>query len=233
MTALTASFEVKQHASIGSRRTTTCKPGATTRTVAKNLAPLTDEELIARARRNPEEQERCMDELFTRVGPKVATWCLRMCNDREEAADLAQEVVLRAYQRLDSFRLQSRFTTWLYSMMRRMAIDRCLAARRRENVIVAPIVVEPEDRGEVVDETITRQQVLVFLRDVMARQLAPLEAEVVYLHYVDGMTLPAITELLALQNKSGAKAYLVGGMRKLRRHFGPWLKRQLDAGLTP
>ena len=40
-----------------------------------------------------------------------------------------------------------------------------------------------------------------------------------YLHYVDGLSLPAITELLDCRNKSGAKAYLVGGMRKLRRHF--------------
>jgi RNA polymerase sigma-70 factor (ECF subfamily) len=201
--------------------------------VGNDLTLLTDEELIARSRSDPTLRSRYMDELFTRVKPKVASWCLRMCDDRQEAADLSQEVVLRAYQRLDSFRIESRFTTWLYSLMRRLAVDRSLAARRRETVLVAPIVVEPEDLGETIDETLTRERVLVQLRDVMARQLAPLEARVVYLHYVDGMTLPAITRLLELDNKSGAKAYLLGGMRKLRRHFGPWLKRQLDAELSP
>ena len=44
-------------------------------------------------------------------------------------------------------------------------------------------------------------------------------AQVVYLHYVDGLSLPANTEMLDCRNKSGAKAYLVGGMRKLRRRF--------------
>ena len=53
----------------------------------------------------------------------------------------------------------------------------------------------------------------------MIGDLDPLEAQVVYLHYVDGLSLPAITELLDCRNKSGAKAYLVGGMRKLRRRF--------------
>ena len=60
----------------------------------------------------------------------------------------------------------------------------------------------------------------------MERDLKPLEARVVYLHYVDGLSLPAITRLMEFDNKSGAKAYLVGGMRKLRQHFGPWLARQ-------
>jgi hypothetical protein len=60
----------------------------------------------------------------------------------------------------------------------------------------------------------------------MERDLEPLEAKVLYLHFVDGLTLPAITELLDLQNKSGAKAYIVNGKRKLERKFGRWLSRQ-------
>jgi hypothetical protein len=39
------------------------------------------------------------------------------------------------------------------------------------------------------------------------------------LHHVDGVTLPAVTKLLALNNRSGAKAFVVSGMRKLRRYF--------------
>jgi hypothetical protein len=58
----------------------------------------------------------------------------------------------------------------------------------------------------------------------MRRDLEPLEARVLYLHYVDGMTLPAITELLALPNLSGAKAFVVSGRRKLERRFGAWLR---------
>ena len=54
----------------------------------------------------------------------------------------------------------------------------------------------------------------------MATKLDALESKVLYLHYADGMTLPAITRMLSLENKSGAKAYIVSGMRKLKRHLG-------------
>ncbi len=67
---------------------------------------------------------------------------------------------------------------------------------------------------------------LAAFREAMRHDLEPLEAKVLYLHYVEGMTLPAITELLALDNRSGAKAYIVGGRRKLERRFGQWLARE-------
>jgi len=66
----------------------------------------------------------------------------------------------------------------------------------------------------------------------MANYLEPLEARVLYLHYVDGMSLPALTEMLWLDNKSGAKAYVVSGGRKLKRRFGRWLARQSSAPHT-
>ena len=36
------------------------------------------------------------------------------------------------------------------------------------------------------------------------------------LHYVDDLTLPAITRHLMLSNRSGAKAYIVSTRRKLK-----------------
>ena len=172
MTALTASLGVSNmSADVWSMVT---RPGGTAaRTVRIDFATLSDEELIDRSRNEPARRAQYLDELFGRVKPKVATWCLRFCGDREEAADLSQEVILRAYQRLDSFRLESRFTTWLYTLMRRLAVDQGLATNRRESVIVSPIIVEAEDQGERIDETLTRERVLTRLRDVMARHLAP------------------------------------------------------------
>ena len=78
---------------------------------------------------------------------------------------------------------------------------------------------EPRDPRPEPDSAAARGQDLERLRHAMASELEPLESRVVYLHHVDGLTLPAITELLRLQNKSGAKAYIVSGMRKLKAHF--------------
>ncbi|HSG39634.1 MAG TPA: hypothetical protein VLE27_08355, partial [Thermoanaerobaculia bacterium] len=116
---------------------------------------------------------------------------------------------------------------------RSVAINRGVAARRRQADPLdeegAPEPVEPSPGA---DEVVEKGQILRELRAAMERDLEPLEAKVLYLHYVDGLTLPAITDLLELDNKSGAKAYIVSGGRKLKRRFGRWLARQSAGGAS-
>lgn len=200
-----------------------------------NFEHLTDEELLARARQPAgTEAEACLAVLYQRFYPKVAAWCLRFCGDRQEAADLAQEVFLRVHQRLDSFRGDSRFSTWLYTVTRSVAINRGVAARRRQmealDDAAGPEPVEPSPGA---DQELEKGEILSALRQAMEKDLEPLEARILVLHFVDGMPLAAITSLLNLQNKSGAKAYIVSGGRKLKRRFGRWLARQSIAGTIP
>ena len=193
-----------------------------------DLDPLSDEQLLERVRSpdDPAAADAARDTLFRRYHSKVAAWSLRFCGDRETAADLAQEVFLRVHERLDSFRGESRFSTWLYTVARRVAINRGEAAARRRASSLEDVAVEPVDPAEGADTAVARDQVLAAFRDAMRRDLDPTEAKVLYLHYVDGMTLPAITDHLGLDNRSGAKAYVVAGRRKLERRFGSWLRRE-------
>jgi RNA polymerase sigma-70 factor (ECF subfamily) len=197
-----------------------------------SLDHLSDEELIGKARREAgADADTCLALLYQRYYPKVAAWCLRFCGDRQEAADLAQEVFLRVHQRLGSFRGDSRFSTWLYTVSRSVAINRGVAARRRQaepwDEEGMPEPVEPSPGA---DEQAATSEILAAFRAAMERDLEPLEAKVLYLHFVDGLPLGGITEMLELQNKSGAKAYVVSGGRKLKRRFGRWLARQSARG---
>ena len=47
---------------------------------------------------------------------------LRMLQEREEAAEATQEVLIRVYKSIGSFRRNSRFSTWVY----RITINHCL-----------------------------------------------------------------------------------------------------------
>lgn len=193
------------------------------------LDQLTDEQLLGRSRQadaDPVAADSARDALFRRYHPKVAAWCLRFCRDRDAAADLAQEAMMRAHERLESFRGDSRFSTWLYTLTRRVAINRAEAESRRRASSLDDLAAEPLDPAEGADVEVARGQVLAAFRDAMRADLEPLEAKVLYLHYVDGMTLPAITGHLGLENRSGAKAFVVAGRRKLERRFGPWLRRE-------
>jgi RNA polymerase sigma-70 factor, ECF subfamily len=59
---------------------------------------------------------RAFEALVRRYQRWVFTLVLRMAGDRADAEDLAQEVFLKAYRGLSSFRGGSRFSTWLYAI---------------------------------------------------------------------------------------------------------------------
>jgi RNA polymerase sigma-70 factor (ECF subfamily) len=164
---------------------------------------------------------RALEELYRRFYPRVASWCLRLTGDRDRAADLAQEAFLRVQSRLPGFRFESRFSTWLYSVVRSVVINdgEKRALRRTSAVEDAPdeALTDPAPAADLV---FSQRERAARLRRAMNEDLEPTEAKILYLHYVDGMTLPAITELLRLENKSGAKAYVVSGRRKLERSLG-------------
>src|SRR5712692_2706390 len=90
-----------------------------------SLGDLSDEELLAQyARRADGSRDAIVNELFERHYERVARWCLRFAGDRDAAADLAQDVFLKAHRHLGSFRGASRFSTWLYTIVRNEALNR-------------------------------------------------------------------------------------------------------------
>jgi RNA polymerase sigma-70 factor (ECF subfamily) len=56
------------------------------------------------------------EELFKLHYRKVYAVCLRMTGNTAEAEDLSQEVFVQVFRKLDTFRGESAFTTWLYRL---------------------------------------------------------------------------------------------------------------------
>lgn len=53
---------------------------------------------------------------------KVYALCLRLCGQKELAEDLAQESFIRAWQKLGSFRGDSKFSSWLFRLTSNVVI---------------------------------------------------------------------------------------------------------------
>lgn len=79
----------------------------------------------------------------------IFSLCYRMTGSLDEAEDLVQDTFIQAYQRLDTFRAEARFSSWLY----RIATNLCLNWRsrraRRDRVYEqweppAPAAVDPD-----------------------------------------------------------------------------------------
>ena len=72
------------------------------------------------------------EEMAAPLERQVYFTCLHMMNKREDAEDAAQETMLRAFRKFDSFKGESLFSTWIYTV----AVHVCLDAikKRRETV---------------------------------------------------------------------------------------------------
>ncbi len=62
------------------------------------------------------------DELMIRYERQIYRVCYRFVENRDDAMDLAQEVFIKAFEHLPSFRRESSLKTWLY----RIAMNHCI-----------------------------------------------------------------------------------------------------------
>ncbi len=67
------------------------------------------------------------EELVARHENAVYNTIYRFTNDRDEAADIAQEVFVKVWRFAASFAGRSKFSTWLY----RIVVNECLRTRRK------------------------------------------------------------------------------------------------------
>jgi len=61
---------------------------------------------------------------------KVYALCLRMCGQKQLAEDLTQESFIRAWQKLGSFRGDSKFSSWLYRLTSNVVIGHLRSANK-------------------------------------------------------------------------------------------------------
>jgi RNA polymerase sigma-70 factor (ECF subfamily) len=65
---------------------------------------------------------------------KIYNIALRMTGNREDASDLAQEVLIKVYKSLKSFREESSFSTWLYRITKNLCIDELKKQNRKKAI---------------------------------------------------------------------------------------------------
>lgn len=87
---------------------------------------MTDEALLEAIRR---DDPRAFDAFAEQWGRRLMAFGLRMCGQREDAEDVFQETLLKAYRGLRDLREPAALRTWLF----RVVANQCLMMRRKEN----------------------------------------------------------------------------------------------------
>jgi RNA polymerase sigma-70 factor (ECF subfamily) len=172
-------------------------------------------------------EEDSFGEFYRRYRVRVAAWCRRMMKDPDRAEDMTQEVFLRAFRYRESFRGDSRVSTWLYSIAR----NYCLTALRKagDDPAAGATALDPRLHGSSGFETLRRMERDEEFRAVwrlLHTALTPLEARVMVLHYGRELPLAEITRRLSLSNPSGAKGYVVNARRKMGAALGRGPRRR-------
>src|SRR5678809_1653937 len=72
-------------------------------------------------RRLRDRDEQAFRELIEAQRDRVYNITYRMLGNRAEAEDVAQEVFIAVFKTIDTFREESKFSTWLY----RIAVNHC------------------------------------------------------------------------------------------------------------
>lgn len=74
------------------------------------------------------------EKLFERHRTLVYRFAYQMTGRRDDAEDLAQEAFVRAYQNLDRYRDEAKFTTWLLRIVANLCTDQARMAHRRSHL---------------------------------------------------------------------------------------------------
>jgi RNA polymerase sigma-70 factor (ECF subfamily) len=159
------------------------------------------------------------DVLVERHRKQVYQVCYRFTGNHEDASDLAQDVFVRAYRALRTFKGQSAFSTWLYRVAVNAGLNHVAVKRPAFEAMDAH---EPEDTtGERPDGAVLRQERAATVRAAIARLPRKQRATMILRVYHE---LPHEQIAAILGSSVGAaKAnffHALGNLRKLLQESG-------------
>jgi len=180
-----------------------------------------DRELIHRAQRGDRP---AFEELVERHQRRAFSIALGLVRDEQDASEIVQEAFLRVYRGLDAFNGAASFFTWLYRIVKNLAIDLMrrpawqreladeLAGEQADALFLARLAeTEPED-------TLRRRE----LASVVGRAidaLPPYHRAVILMREVEGMSYEEMA-VAAGVSKGTIMSRLFHARKKLQRALG-------------
>ena len=159
------------------------------------------------------------EELVRRYEKRVYVIALRSSGNPEDAADITQEVFLRAWRSIENFRGDSGFSTWLFRITMNICVDH--ARHRQTQPQTTTLTTEDDEERPIHDTAPTPEEQLD--NKELGRELAAALAEIseehrriVLLRDVSGMSYSEIAEILEI-SEGTVKSRLARARIALRR----------------
>jgi RNA polymerase sigma-70 factor (ECF subfamily) len=155
--------------------------------------------------------ERAATELVARHAPALARFAVNL-GARDDVEELVQDTFVRAFGSLDAFRGESSLRTWLFTIERRLLLDRRRSEkRRRETVGVEEheAVTEFDALDGVVAAETERR-----VREAVER-LTPTQREVFTLRVAEGLSYREIADVVG-STEGAARVHYHNAMRAVK-----------------
>jgi RNA polymerase sigma-70 factor (ECF subfamily) len=167
-----------------------------------------DMELIARWRAG---DERAATQIVARHAPALARFAAS-AGARGDVDDLVQDTFVRAFASLDAFRGDSSLRTWLFTIERRLLLDRRRSERRRRSDVEleeAHAVTAHDALDSVVADESRRR-----LNEAVER-LSPTQREVFTLRVGEGLSYKEIADTVGT-TEGAARVHYHNAMRAIK-----------------
>jgi RNA polymerase sigma-70 factor, ECF subfamily len=105
----------------------------------KHAPPIPSHELAGLVERAREGDVAAFERLIVQYQGKIYTFAFAFAGSPDFAQDLAQEALVKVYRSLGSFRFQSAFSTWLYSIVKNTYLDAVKSRAGRERALEEPL----------------------------------------------------------------------------------------------
>jgi len=129
-----------------------------------------------------------------------------MVRNREDARDITQDAFVKAYRKLDTFRIESSFYTWLYKVAMNLAIDFLRKKKRRGGVGEFDEGIATRDgtgavaevhRADSPRKVVERKQLYKAIMDALEK-LPEDQKQVVLLRELEGLSYKEIAEVMGI-----------------------------------
>ena len=159
----------------------------------------------------------------------------RMTGNEQDAEEVVQEAMLRAYRRLDKFESRSNFGTWLYRIAVNCSLDLMRKRRSEMEQRERPSLREEDEDAPAMIERVAsempapdRLALSVELREQVQQAMSTLSAverTAFVMRHFDGCSIEEIGKAIGL-NTGSTKNSVFRAVQKLRKHLEPYTAPQ-------
>jgi RNA polymerase sigma-70 factor (ECF subfamily) len=158
-------------------------------------------------------------ECIRQYSPRVHAIAFQMVGNSIDAQDIAQEVFLRLFRSLRTYRSEYRFTTWLYRLTTNLSIDYLRRHSRHRNVPLEEIasVLNRNDSVSPQEKTLERSELKTTIQEI-AEGLTRNQRRVFVLRELQGFSTSEVAQILKCR-ESTVRVHLAKAREHIRNQL--------------